>query len=392
MGRMKRIAAALLILALALPAFAAGEETPVYQQGETFEAVFFVRENPSAAVAATMSLQYDHDALELIPTEWVQQDSTFLLDMHGIPVGYAISAQFRVRPYAPGGVYAIEMIVEQAGDVNENEVTDLAFTDCWVEVPDLSGQLEAVRQELDATRQALEEARAEIEAATALIEQLNAEKDALAGALAEAQANAQVEAQERNASPAADFTYEIRDGRAVILKYIGAGGQVVIPQSLDGYPVAVIGDRAFYNCDLVTEIQIPSGVETIGQRAFYLCDGLARVTLPGTLREIGNSAFRSCKALAEIEIPGGVEAVGKDAFHSCAALRIVHLEEGVSRLESGVFAQCGRLRRVYIPASVSYIDTSAFKDCSRLLIVISPPDSYAVEYCQAWGITFHRQD
>ena len=42
-----------------------------------------------------------------------------------------------------------------------------------------------------------------------------------------------------------DYTYIRANGQAIIIKYIGSGGKLVIPDRLDVYPVVAIGNNAF---------------------------------------------------------------------------------------------------------------------------------------------------
>lgn len=92
------------------------------------------------------------------------------------------------------------------------------------------------------------------------------------------------------------FHYEIRDGSAVILSYLGSEIRVTIPAAIEGYPVTAIEDDAFRQTS-VTEVTVPYSVTEIGWFAFADCTSLASVTLPASLESIGYGAFDGCPHL-----------------------------------------------------------------------------------------------
>ena len=62
---------------------------------------------------------------------------------------------------------------------------------------------------------------------------------------------------------AQDFTYTTNNGAITITKYTGSGGAVVIPSTINGLPVASIGNLAFRQCTSLTNVAIPDGVTSI---------------------------------------------------------------------------------------------------------------------------------
>ena len=62
---------------------------------------------------------------------------------------------------------------------------------------------------------------------------------------------------------------------------------LVIPETLGGYPVTAIGDNAFQYCYGLKSVTISEGVKEIGARAFYSDSSITTVSLPSTLETIG---------------------------------------------------------------------------------------------------------
>ena len=91
-----------------------------------------------------------------------------------------------------------------------------------------------------------------------------------------------------------EFEYEIDDSEVTITNYTGAGGDVVVPDTIDGFPVTCIGDNAFCYCTGLTSITLGNSVTTIGYGAFAGCTGLTSITLPDGC-SIGEGAFKGCQ-------------------------------------------------------------------------------------------------
>lgn len=66
-----------------------------------------------------------------------------------------------------------------------------------------------------------------------------------------------------------DYTYTVSDDREVtITSYNGNDANLLLPDTLGGYPVTTIGDNAFYQCYSLISVTIPNGVTSIGDGAF----------------------------------------------------------------------------------------------------------------------------
>lgn len=83
---------------------------------------------------------------------------------------------------------------------------------------------------------------------------------------------------------------------------------VVLPQYL-----VEIGKHAFFDHAL-TELLIPDSVEIIGEDAFNNCRLLSNVVFGSSVREIKEGAFFDCNLKGSIVLPDGLTTIGKSAF------------------------------------------------------------------------------
>ena len=174
------------------------------------------------------------------------------------------------------------------------------------------------------------------------------------------------------------------------------GGCLELPAYCHGIPIGEIAEEAFYDCDTITGVIIPSTVQVIGDRAFSECDALGTVTFAddSTLRDIGGDAFLGCDALARFDVPATVTEIGNGAFARCANLTTVTfgegirletlsvdlfnaspvlsditIPEGVKTIGARAFYHCEGLETLAIPKSVTSIGAAAFECCTALTVV-----------------------
>ncbi|MBQ3202460.1 MAG: leucine-rich repeat domain-containing protein [Clostridia bacterium] len=163
------------------------------------------------------------------------------------------------------------------------------------------------------------------------------------------------------------LSYEISDGEVIITGCVeSTAGDLVIPDTIEGYPVTTIGYRAFYDCTSLTSVTISDGVIEIGERAFLDCTGLTTIIIPNSVKEIGEYAFAGCTSLTSVTIPNSVKEVGKGWFYGCKSLASVTIPDGIHEIGYCSFADCKNLASVTIPESVSDISAEAFDGCTDL--------------------------
>lgn len=161
-------------------------------------------------------------------------------------------------------------------------------------------------------------------------------------------------------TPAEDFTYYISDECANISDYIGTDPIVVIPESIEGYPVKTISSLGNKG---IQAIRFSDSVEFVG--GFCFDSNLQYVVFGANVKKVGNEAFEGCSNLKEIILNDSLESIGKMAFCYVGAEELV------------------------IPASVTEIGEAAFNmDATQTVYVTA--GSYAETYCMEAKENFEK--
>ena len=193
-----------------------------------------------------------------------------------------------------------------------------------------------------------------------------------------------VTAQYEAAEAYMNLQYEVKNNEVIIIGYTSEPqGDLLIPEQLLGHMVTAIEDSAFYGCENITSIEMPS-VKKIGEYAFCGCSGLKSVSMP-SVENIGASAFDTCMLLSNVEIPKvqtiaersfyncinlesiilqNANAIGEAAFDSCTALVSIKIQK-VKSIGGKAFMHCTALKSVELPNAVR-IGESAFNGCTGL--------------------------
>ena len=91
-----------------------------------------------------------------------------------------------------------------------------------------------------------------------------------------------------NASTPSEYIiFDLATG--TVTDYTGSGGNVTIPASINGKPVKIIGEKAFFNKNL-TSVTIPDSVTRIGKNAFRR-NKMTTIVIPISVSVIEASAF-----------------------------------------------------------------------------------------------------
>ena len=118
--------------------------------------------------------------------------------------------------------------------------------------------------------------------------------------------------------------------------------------------VETIGEYAFSNCTALKTVSIPPKVTTIYRCTFRYDDsdgvsGLSSISL-GNVKNIHEDAFRGC-ALTQLELPSTVETINKTAFSGCKSLTHVTFKGTPRSINTTTFNSCPALTDIYVPWS-----------------------------------------
>lgn len=210
------------------------------------------------------------------------------------------------------------------------------------------------------------------------------------------------------ATPQNHFNYTTNNNAISITKYIGPGGDVRIPGTINSLPVNSIGNNAFDKCPNLTSVTIPDGATSIGYQAFRDCSSLTNITVPNSITRIGNEVFCGCGRLIKFAFPKGVTSIPSWAFVNCGILTDVTIPASVTSIGDTAFFGCGGLTSLTIPDTVTNIGWGAFFGCRGLTNLAIPKSVISIggdwngvnsitvdaenpAYCSVEGVVFNKE-
>ncbi len=167
------------------------------------------------------------------------------------------------------------------------------------------------------------------------------------------------------------YTYEIIDEEVTIFSVNPSiSGNVIIPSTLGGYPVAYIGWLAFENCTAITSITIPSSVIYIDNESFRGCTGISNITVDDNnpiylskgnciIEKETKEIIVGCKS-SVIPTDGSVVGIGQNAFGGCSGLKSITIPDSVSSIGEYAFSDCEGLANISLHDNIEYLGGYAF--------------------------------
>jgi len=212
----------------------------------------------------------------------------------------------------------------------------------------------------------------------------------------------------------AAFEYVVVYGGAKVTGYTGSDVNVVIPETLGGYPVTAM-ERTFDSnrtvetvvlpstlkkivkplvcgCNKLKEINIPASARFVGDASvlwncqalqdhdgFVIIDGClydyadeehrvygfrnekesGTLTLPDGITEISSQVFSHLR-ISAVVFPGSLKIIGENTFEKCPFLKFVEIPGTVEKIKTGAFQKCASLDTVKLGSGVKAIGANAF--------------------------------
>lgn len=268
------------------------------------------------------------------------------------------------------------------------------------------------------------------------------------------------------------FTYQV-DSLGLnyyITSYIGTDENIILPSEYKGKKVIGVDTSAFLNNNIIKTVVIPSGYNYLGDAAFYNCQSLKSIYIPSTVKElnayslnsvhvilfedklenkeiydaswcdknnsvvyenielnklviennyqylineeyativgyigneenicipskfnnldvkrIGPNAFYKNENVLSVSLPNSIEALEKSSFCSCENLTNITLSTNLKRIEENAFGNCANLENINLPNSLEFIGHNAFIQCASIKKINIPSSVKEIDtYAFAW--------
>ena len=144
------------------------------------------------------------------------------------------------------------------------------------------------------------------------------------------------------------------------------------------FGIQSVGESAFEDGNLLTEITFPETVKSVRKRAFAGCKWLREVHSAYGVEYIGEMAFSGCGRLKHVELSEKFQHMGARAFENCTSLEEIIIPEGVEEIPEKAFYRCHSLKNIQLPSTLKKVGKEAFAFC-RNLPPLQLPEGLQVE-------------
>lgn len=219
-----------------------------------------------------------------------------------------------------------------------------------------------------------------------------------------------------------DFTYvELTNAEdssikaACIEDYKGTDVNLIIPETIDGLDVVMLGDQCICANRMVSRIELPKTLQALGEFTFAECTGLKEYavaednpyfeaedgilytedktcllrypagretesyTIPDTVTTLGNVAFAYNK-MKSVTLPDSLTTLGKMSFSDCTGLTEITVPAQVATIPEYCFYRCKNLKKADLNNNITTIDFAAFA-CTAIESIDLPTGLVKIGQC-----------
>ena len=133
-----------------------------------------------------------------------------------------------------------------------------------------------------------------------------------------------------------------------------AAGNIIIPEVVQGYKVTGIDTEAFYGCNQITGITIPTGVESIGDRPFVGCTAIQTVNynaINAAFSPLSEPMFNGCP-IETVNFGENVKTIPRMFIKDSPLITSVVFPDMVDSIGSQAFIECNGIKTITLGANV----------------------------------------
>ncbi len=134
-----------------------------------------------------------------------------------------------------------------------------------------------------------------------------------------------------------DFKNETKSVK--ILSYKGNSKDIVIPSTIDGTDVSIIGSDALKDNATIKTVLVPQTIVTIESSAFKNCTSLKSVSMK-SVQKIGESAFSGCTSLERVDVYDELLTIAASAFYNCTEIKEFYFGDYITSIGENAFYNC----------------------------------------------------
>jgi hypothetical protein len=182
-------------------------------------------------------------------------------------------------------------------------------------------------------------------------------------------------------SPASDFLIQENAESITITGYTGPGGEVIVPNYLNGKPVTAFAALAFANQSVITTLHFGQKVAQIDPTAFDGASGLTDIvaadygpafsSVDGILYDNSRRTlvrYPPGRTEAFFELPEWASKIGRRAFAGHSNLERLLFGDQLTGIQDGAFDQMGALQEVIFYGHAPTTDSDPFGSTSAVSV------------------------